>query len=465
MNVQVERSKIVVDKEIDDDVGLDKQMESKKNSEEQENMSKKDESEQLTAQEILAKINAKEGSEELKDSSEHAVSLKFGVIGCGHAGSRIAEVFYDLGYNAIAMNTATQDLVHINLPEEQKLFLDIGIQGAAKDLARGEEAATQYRKQIQDLIYNVLGSSQVIVVCSSTSGGSGAGSLPMIIDLLQDIGKPIVVIGILPMISEDVKAKTNALDTLAVLSENVRDGKIHNLICIDNARIEAIYDGISQMDFYKVANKAIVESLEVFNKYSLKPSDVKALDSAEFATMLLNGEGLSIYGQITINNYEDDIAIAQAVMSGLEGNLLASGFELKEARFVGFMVIANNSVWKKVPAGAINYASTMINDAFGNPEGSYKGIYEGDDPEEVVKVYTFVSGLGLPRSRIEGLKGDVATQQATLKTKNEERAKKLDLDRGKDDAVLDVDKIKQKITAKTKGFGKLTNLVVDRRKR
>jgi len=416
-----------------------------------------------TAQEILEKISSLKKESKPVEEGKEPVSLKFGIIGCGHAGSRLCEEFSHFGYDSIAMNTATQDLVHIDIPEENKLFLDLGIQGAAKDLARGEEAALNYREKIQKLIHDKLGSAQVFIICSSMSGGSGAGSLPVIIDIVNNMGKPVVMLAVLPMVSEDVKAKSNALETLSKLSSYVRNGKIHNLICIDNARIEAIYEGVSQMEFYNVANKAIVEPIDIFNRFSMKPSNVKALDSAEFATLLLNGEGLGIYGQMSVENYENDVSIAEAVVNGLEGNLLASGFDLKEARFVGFMVVANKDVWKKVPAGAINYASVMINDAFGNPEGSYKGVYENNDLGDVVKVYTFVSGLGLPQTRVDGMKKDVAVTQENIKTKDQDRQKNLNIDTGKDVAITDVEKIKQRINSRTKGFGKLNDMIIDRR--
>ncbi len=391
------------------------------------------------------------------------VSFKFGVIGCGHCGARLAAEHFKLGYDAIALNTATQDLVHIDIPEDNKLFLDIGIQGAAKDMSRGEQAAEMYREKIQELILDKLGSSEVIIVCSSTSGGSGAGALPVVIDILQTIGKPIVILAVLPMVSDDVRAKANAVETMAKLANYVREGKAHNLIIVDNARIESINAGVSQMEFFKVANKSIVETLHTINRYSMEPSPDKPLDSAEFATILLNGEGLSIYGQICVHDYEDELAISAAVENGLTENLLAEGFDFKQAKYVGFMAIANENVWKKVPAGAVNFASQMITDKFGNPESSYRGTYISDDPEDVVKVYTIVSGLSLPESRLDGLKKDVEAQQAIIKAKDVDRAKKLTVASQSNNAISDVEKIKQRLSNKMKGFGKLNSLVVDKR--
>jgi len=442
----------------EDDINLDVDVDKEK-----KDMNKKD----LTADEILERIKNKNKNKKSDDVKE-PVSFNFGVVGTGQAGSKLCESFCSLGYDGIVINTATQDLTHINIPEDNKMFLDIGIQGAAKDLDRGENAAAQYQGDIYKKINEKLGSSEIIIVCSSMSGGSGAGSLPVIIDLLQNVGKPIIVLAILPMVSDDNKAKSNTLKSLEKLSKYVSNGSIHNLIVVDNARIESLYEGVGQMEFYEVANKAIVEPLDIFNRFTMKPSKVKSLDTAEFATMLLNGEGLSIYGQIIVKDYENEIAIAEAVLNGLEGNLLASGFDLKESRHVGFMVMANSNVWKKIPSGAINYTSTLINDTFGNPEGTYKGIYEldlADEPNDIVKVFSFASGLGLPKTRISGLQKDVEVQQNLIKAKDENRKSKLILDLGKDTVISDVDKIKQRISSKKMGFGKLDNIVVDRRRK
>lgn len=405
----------------------------------------------------LEELKSKLAKKEIK--TEKVVSLKLGILGLGHAGSRIAESFYKLGYKAIALNTATQDLVHISLPEDCKLFLDTGIQGAAKDLARGEEAAIAYKDKISELIDKKLQEVQVLVVCSSAGGGSGAGSLPTIIDICQQIGKPIVLISVLPMVSEDVKTKANSLDTVSKLASYIKEGKAHSFVLIDNARIETIHANVGQMEFYKVANKAIVEPLDVFNTYSMYPSDVKALDSAEFATILLNGNGISTYGQIVVDNYEEEASLAEAVVASLQENLLASGLDYKQAKYVGYMIIANKNAWQKIPAVSINYVGTMINDIFGNPEATYKGIYESNDEDDSVKIYTFVSGLGIPEERIKLLKEDVEVQQKSLLTKDVDRMKKLTVDIGKNNTVSDVDKLKNKIASKMSGVGKLTSFI------
>jgi hypothetical protein len=87
----------------------------------------------------------------------------------------------------------------------------------------------------------------------------------------------------------------------------------------------------------------------------------------------MDGEGLSVYGEFVVNNYEEDTAIAEAVVNNLNNNLLASGFDLKQSKYVGFIIAANKDVRAKIPASSVNYATAMVNDLCGNPKGVFKG--------------------------------------------------------------------------------------------
>lgn len=393
-------------------------------------------------------------------------SMVFGVVGTGQAGSRVAQSFYQLGYNAIAINTAIQDLKHIQIPDSNKLLIQSGaLGGAAKELTIGLDAAEIHKGEITQLINEVLGISQVNILCSSLGGGSGAGSIPVMIDVLLETGKPLIVIAVLPMSNDDVQTKHNAIETLSKLAQYTREKKVANLIVVDNAKIESIYHNVGQMDFYDVANKVIVDPLDAFNTLSSMPSSTKALDSAELAKIMIDGEGLSVYGEFTIANFEEDTAIAEAVINNLSQNLLAEGFDLKQAKYVGFMVAANKEVWQKIPASSINYATSMVNDLCGSPVGVFKGVYTVDMPENVVKVYSIFSGLGLPQVRVNQLKEEAKEYMTAVKEKNAERNLTLELDTGVNETVAAAQKIKDKIAAKSSAFNKLMGgKVVDRRK-
>jgi len=391
-------------------------------------------------------------------------SLNFGIVGSGQAGSRIAESFYKLGYDAVVLNTAMQDLRFIEVPDSNKLLLEYGVGGASKELSIGAAAAETHRGEIAQLINDKLNKSQVNILCLSLGGGSGAGSCETLVEVLTETEKPLVVITVLPMDTEDAQTKSNALTTLAKLSNYAKTKKIANLVVIDNAKIEAIYQDVNQMDFYNIANKAIVNTLDAFNTLSSMPSPTKALDPMEFSKILLDGEGLSVYGEFTVENYTEDTAIAEAVINNLSNNLLAEGFDLKQSKYVGFMIAANKEVWAKIPASSVNYASSMVNDLCGTPNGVFKGIYVTETSDNVVTVYSIFSGIGLPESRMTQLKNETKELQEKVKNKDESRKLTLNLDTGVNETVSAAQNIKNKIAAKNSTFGKFVGGIVDKRK-
>ena len=395
---------------------------------------------------------------------ERQRSIRFGIVGSGQAGSRLSEQFFSLGYPAVAMNTAPQDLENIKIPDQQKLLLDFGLGGSAKDLSIGHDAADAYRAAINQLVQRNLSDVEVFIFCTSLGGGSGAGSVEVVIDILSQIGKPIVVLTVLPKASEDVQLKHNAWQTLSKLTKLFNDGKIANIIAADNAKIEAMYSDVGPFNFFSVSNKAIVEPIDVFNTMSRRSDEgVKVLDSSEFGKLFIDGRGFTVYGSITVENYEDEMAIADAVLNSLKGNLLASGFNVKQARYAGFMLIAPERIWNKIPSSSLTYAHHMLVDTCESP--IYYGIYKEESTDDCIKVYSMFSGLGLPDERISQLKAEAQQKMSVMQRKDEERNMTMKVDVG-EETVNKVEEIKKKIQQKTSSFNKLhTGAIQDRRKK
>ncbi len=416
---------------------------------------------------LRAKSQAKQQEQRMASKlvAKKERSLKFGVIGTGQGGSRLSSTFYGLGYPAVAINTAAVDLKHIEIPDSNKLLLEYGLGGASKDLEIGKAAAEAHRDAIRELIVDKLDSSQVFVLCTSLGGGSGAGSVETMVDILNELGKPIIVIAALPMSNEDPITKNNSLETLSKIAKMTQNNQIANLIVVDNAKIETIYSDVSQMNFYDVANKAIVEPIDAFNTLSSMPSSSKALDQMELTKILLDSGACTVYGEMSVSNYQDDTALAEAIISNLDGNLLSSGFDLKQAKYVGVVFAASKSVWDRVPASSVNYGMALVNDRCAAPLGVFRGLYTIDTDEDVVKVYSIFSGLGLPTSRVQALQKETEQLMNSIKEKTESRSVNLNLDLGKEKTVSEAQKIRDKVAAKSSTFGKfLGSTVVDRRK-
>jgi len=417
------------------------------------------------AVEEAPKEQVEEGDVPIKIVEERKRSLNFGVIGSGQGGSRVAEQWYKLGYPTIVCNTAEQDLSTIELPSKQKLFLDFGLGGCAKDTSLGEAAAEAYSNVISDAVEKYISDCHAFIFCTSLGGGSGSGSVSPILNILARFGKPVIVMGILPKNSEDAQSKDNSYKALSKLTKFVDEGKVDNIIIIDNAKVESVYSWVSPFNFFSVANKASVETLEVFNTLSRRPSEgVKILDSNEFGKILIDGKGFTVYGQIEIENFEDDeMAIATSIVESLNGNLLASGFDVKGAKYAGFIISGSESSWDKVPSSSLDYAQHMIMDSCDSPS-IFHGIYKDDSKDGKLRVYSIFSGLGLPTSRVEQLKNESQQKMELAKKKDVERKLAIKVDVG-DEVVNKTEMIRNKIQQKASSFNKLNSgLVQDRRK-
>lgn len=419
----------------------------------------------------LAKLKAMmaENSDKEEDVPPQIVqrkrkTLDLGVVGSGQAGSRLAESLYKLGYPALAFNTAATDLEPIKIPDDNKYLFDYGLGGAGKDRTVGHQAAEVNKDMVRSAVLDKLDDCHVFVFCTSLGGGSGSGSIDTMIDVLTSLGKPVVVITVLPMTNEDAALKKNAIEALSVLTKEVQSKRIHNLIVVDNAKIETIFSDVSPMEFFKLSNEAIVEPLDVFNTFSSEVSEQKGLDQMEFTKILINGGGLSLYGSMSVSNYEEDTALAEAVIQNLNSGLLAGGFDLKQTKYVGAMFLANEKVWKQLPQASINYAMAMVQDHAGTPEGVFKGMYTADIEEDVVKVYSFFSGLALPKTRVEELKTEVAAHTERLKSKDETRIVDLTIDT-ESQSVSEAEKVREKLKNKNSAFSQFTQGLVNKRRK
>lgn len=391
-------------------------------------------------------------------------SIKFGVVGTGQAGSRLAEEFHKLGYDCVVFNTAQQDLEHINVPDSNKMLLQYGLGGAAKELEIGKEAAEMHRNEINQLIHEKLEDSHVNVLCLSLGGGSGAGSLDTMVEVLASKGKPIVVLAVLPMESDDATTKSNSLSSLAAISKYCQNKQVQSIVVVDNARIESILSDVNQLQFFNVANQKIVEPIEQFNLLSSQPSPFKALDSTEWAKLLVDGEGFTIFGSLTVSNYEDDTALAEAILNNMSNNLLAEGFDITQSKYAGFIVAGNEKVLSKIPQRSFTYANALVQEKAGTPKAVFRGIYVTEDSGDHLKVYSCFSGLGLPTSRIDVLKKEAQELMNQAKSKDNTRNMTLNLDTGTNETVSAAQKVKEKIAQKSSAFGKFMGSVTDKRK-
>jgi cell division GTPase FtsZ len=382
-------------------------------------------------------------------------SFNMGVVGLGQAGNKIAKEFYDRGYPVILINTALQDLKLVEVPERHKLFLDSTLGGAAKDLDLGAGAVEEYSEAIVDMLKESFEPCEVLVLVVSGGGGTGSGGAPKMVELMSQLGKPVMVMYVLPMSSEDTLSKHNAITTLARLADLSKSGAINSLFVVDNAKIECMFPNKSMADFWKCANSAIVEPLHLFNKLSSQPSQYVSLDPMDLGKVLL-ASGCALYGMTKVDNYLDNEgAVAEAMINNLENGLLASDFDLGEANTAGVIIVGSKDTLQKIPAAYLEFGFAMVNKLSKDSLRLFRGIYEVETGDSSLYVYSVFSGLGLPKKRIDELKEDAEKHMKALEDKDNNKANmNIDLG-GKTKATSTADQMYNKIKNKNSPMGKL----------
>ena len=395
------------------------------------------------------------------------VSINFAVIGVGQAGSRIAEEFHKLGYDVGVVNTSAQDLEYIDVLDNQKLLLEGTLGGTGKDLDLGREMFVSGEADVLKFVNGVVEGNDMVYLAASGGGGTGASSVDTVVPMLFNTGMPVGVIFVLPKATEDAQSKRNAIESLSRLARMAADNLISNLVVVDNARIEQIYANLSQSKFWNTANKAIVSPIHIFNSLTSRASMHTSLDPSDFGKIISCGD-CSVYGLIEVDDYMEETALAESVIDSLGSNMLASGFDLTQARVGGVIITGSKEVLDKLPAININYCFHMISDQT-NGASIFQGIYDVESESDSVKIYAWFAGLGLPQDRVDNLKRESESQSKVAAEKEKMRSSMMTLDLEEDNVSNVTQEVNRKIRKKKSGFNKLQKTsrssIIDRRKR
>tara|TARA_Y100000034_G_scaffold44266_3_gene54212 strand:+ start:3293 stop:4450 length:1158 start_codon:yes stop_codon:yes gene_type:complete len=358
---------------------------------------------------------------ELPEDSEPEVvdesggSVTYGFIGAGQAGGRIVEAFHGLDYKkAICINTAEADLNTVNIPNEQKIYLDVGPGGVGKIMEKGENAAQKYQQEIYDKMSKIFGEDiDRIIICAGLGGGTGGGSVLVLLDLARkylayvgcdDPKSHVGAIVTLPTAGEAASPKVaeNATFAATRLAEIAENGDISPLIFVDNDKIKRLYPKLTVKAFWPTVNQTIAGLFHTFNIITTQDSEYTTFDATDYNSLMSTG-GCAIMGLTTVKNFESETSVSKALKSNLSRTLLADGFDLSTAKGAACVVIGGEVLFEEV-AGlqtAIDYGFDTIAQLTGNST-VHRGIYEAQHDKLVA--YTLITGLASPKERIKKIK-------------------------------------------------------------
>lgn len=341
-------------------------------------------------------------------------SVRFAWLGAGHCGGRILAAFRSLGYGrTLALNTTRRDLDRLELPASHKMLLDIGREGAGKDMALGQKAVELHQQKILERMHKSFGGdTDHVMLCFGAGGGTGGGSIVELVTLarsyvrqigLQRTGKSVGVIMTLPTAGEAASGAVgrNASIVAGELALMAHRGEISPLVIIDNDRVCPKQSNLTVKSYWPSINRRIAELFDTFNRQSWLPSEYTAFDPADYSSILTAG-GCAVMGYTEIRDLYDRNCITRAIRDRLDQSLLAGSFDLSTARVIGGLVIGGQNQFAEIPglAETIQYAFDTLAQVTGNAT-VHRGIYEDD--REVLRLYTLLGGCDAPDARLRRL--------------------------------------------------------------
>lgn len=337
---------------------------------------------------------------ELGIKNDYVGAIDFGVLGCGQAGSRVAKSFYDAGYKkCLAVNTAIGDLSPLALPENQKLKIG-DLDGSGKSLDRGKSAAEEDSQKIFDTVKRVFGQVEKVILTFGCGGGTGSGSAPVMIEILQKylrlIGSrnpalDVVLVVALPTAGElnSPIVRNNTAQILEMLSHLCKEGKVGPIVLMDNAKIEKLYKGIPPAKFWATVNDTIAGLFHTFNLVAKQESSYATFDTEDYRRVL-DVSGLAVLGVTRVAEGDTGLELAQALQNNMKKTLLCDRVPYDTAKQTACIVTADKKVMANTPMDVFNYGFDTISNLVPKAD-VHRGLLEAET--KGVRAFTMVTGI------------------------------------------------------------------------
>lgn len=344
-----------------------------------------------------------EAFREFKDKDN--VGFKFGFIGAGQGGGKLAEAFAQIGYARVgALNTADQDLETVNVPVKFKFGKQ---QGAGKDRSVAKTAFSEQKEDVIDFIKQSVGTDiDRIFVTVGAGGGTGAGvctELVKVVKEYQDTVKAtsqyVGVILALPKLSEGKRVSLNAYETLKEVCQLVDQKIVSPLIILDNEKINVLYPKLPVSKFWQVANSNISSLFHLFNNIVTKSSQHSSFDSNDFRTVL--DSGIMVFGMANVPNTSNEADISKAVRENLKRNVLCGELDLATGKIAAAVAIGDDKTLDNIPQEYLDNAFNQLNRTLQSGSTVHQGVYKGN--REGLSIFTAIGGISTPQGKLDAL--------------------------------------------------------------
>jgi cell division GTPase FtsZ len=356
-------------------------------------------------------------------------ALEIVAVGLGQAGGNLAAELARLGYRALALNTAQTDLSsltatssnHPSLTDEQRMYIGIdGHDGAGSDVGYGRECITAHASKIRERIAEHAAGADVVLLTCGLGGGTGS-SIAALVETLEDLSLPLVVLATLPSGHESGIAKVNAVRAVNDLVKQ----SLLGWILVDNARLAQGHGSVSLDRYYEEINKVIIEPLHALNLLNDRPeaTPIRTLDGEDMRTLLLSS-GLLNYGLKRVAKLTNETVI-DAVRECLQASaIMPEGFGLENVAYLGLVLEAPEALLKTTPFALFEQIGEQLKDET-RGGAVYIGVYRVEGTSEAT-VRVLCSTQALPEG-VQEMVSAARREGAQLREKLQKTLTGLDL--------------------------------------
>ena len=327
------------------------------------------------------------------DATRYAV--RFGIIGSGQGGGRIASTFYGLGHRRVVLvNTTEADFR--GLSASTKVVLPTaggGAAGAGKDPSVAREAIARNGELVRDAIRDHIGDDvDRILITIGGGGGTGSGSAVGLVEIAQqfmaDSGKDPKSVGLIiskPKASEGAQVQANFRDLMA----EVKELDVSPVVVVDNELINKRFPSVGVSQFWNLANANLCGLFDIFNILSANVSQFTSFDKADYESVLNSGN--LVFGLAKVKEYTTTSALCDALRSNVKKNLLGEEFDLSTATHAAGVLVADEETLRDLPQAALDEAFMTLNRVLGNRVTLHQGVYPGN--KQGLHLYTLIGGM------------------------------------------------------------------------
>lgn len=359
--------------------------------------------------------------------STSVTKLNIGYIGIGNAGSQIGIAIHQSGIPVRLINTSTKDLDQSIIPADINCYLIADDTSAGRGAGHSRDSAKKlYRsgdrdsKVLNDATFtSFMNENDVIVVGSSTAGGTGSGIAPTLVYQLKMLypNKAIILMGVLPRVSAVPNPQYNTATFADEINQLNKQGVGITYMLLDLER----YKDVADDSAYKALAEYIAKMLNIIGGSMSKITTHGMIDERDMLTIICEPGLMNIYFKedIDMSKIPEGTGIQEIMVDTVKQSPCVSLQKDKIAKWYGVFLNLPEDLDDPVRRSDFSTIEAVL----GKPWDTFINLSVTDKPKGEFGI--IVSGLSYPFDRINACLDVVKSYASNVKTKAFDIAEEL----------------------------------------